>query len=158
MSHLWVSLSKGCAVQSLNGSVPEEQARILAEVENKVVAVDLSAWIMQAQTQPALLEHYNSPFARALKVVFDRVSWLGWHTTPLRTCTSIIMHAVVLHRLLCDRCQVSANSFCMPWLHMLDMCSHNSGNSITHNLHQPKCGEWLRRRYTGSGMAACQCL
>jgi hypothetical protein len=44
------------------------------QVENKVVAVDLSAWLMQAQSQPALLEHYDSPYARAAKVVFDRVS------------------------------------------------------------------------------------
>jgi hypothetical protein len=44
------------------------------QVENKVVAVDLSAWLMQAQSQPALLEHYDSPYARVAKVVFDRVS------------------------------------------------------------------------------------
>lgn len=48
---------------------------MLLQVENKVVAVDLSAWLMQAQSQPALLEHYDSPYARAAKVVFDRVSW-----------------------------------------------------------------------------------
>lgn len=39
------------------------------------MAVDLSAWIMQAQSQPAMLEHYDSPYARAVKIVFDRVRW-----------------------------------------------------------------------------------
>lgn len=42
---------------------------------DQVVAVDLSAWIMQAQSQPAMLEHYDSPYARAVKIVFDRVRW-----------------------------------------------------------------------------------
>jgi hypothetical protein len=55
------------------------------QVENKVVAVDLSAWLMQAQSQPALLEHYDSPYARAAKVVFDRVSR---HRCWGRTCNA----------------------------------------------------------------------
>lgn len=55
------------------------------QVENKVVAVDLSAWLMQAQMQPALLENYDSPYARAVKVVFDRVSC---HHRPAATATA----------------------------------------------------------------------
>jgi len=55
-----------------------DHAAVVAEVENKVVAVDLSVWLVQAQTQPALVENFSSPQAAVLKVVFDRVSqWLG---------------------------------------------------------------------------------
>lgn len=74
VQNLWKALSKGGAVESLEGNQPGHHARIVQAVENKVVAVDLSAWLMQAQSQPALLEHYDSPYARAVKVVFDRVS------------------------------------------------------------------------------------
>lgn len=73
VTHLWRSLEKGGAVSRLDGAQPDQHEQLAAEVEGKVVAVDLSAWIMQAQTQPALLENYASPHARALKVVFDRV-------------------------------------------------------------------------------------
>lgn len=74
VQNLWKALAKGDAVQTLNGSKPGEHSQITEAVENKVVAVDLSAWLMQAQMQPALQEHYDSPYARAVKVVFDRVS------------------------------------------------------------------------------------
>lgn len=73
VQNLWKALAKGDAVQQLDGSRPGEHAAIVQAVEHKVVAVDLSAWLMQAQTQPALQQHYDSPFACALKVVFDRV-------------------------------------------------------------------------------------
>lgn len=39
----------------------------------QAVAVDLSTWLMQAQTQPALMANFDSPYACAVKVVFDRV-------------------------------------------------------------------------------------
>ncbi len=71
VTNLWKALEKGGAVDSLDGATGHQQ--IVEAVENKVVAVDLSAWLMQAQSQPALLEHYDSPYARAVKVVFDRV-------------------------------------------------------------------------------------
>lgn len=98
VNNLWKAL--GSAVQTLEGHNAGQHAEIVdavsrqqsntcllwwvlsvrwlmlvpLQVENKVVAVDLSAWLMQAQSQPALLEHYDSPYARAAKVVFDRVS------------------------------------------------------------------------------------
>lgn len=72
VQNLWKVLEKGDAVEKLKGDTQFRQ--IAAAVENKVVAVDLSAWLMQAQTQPALLANYDSPYARAAKVVFDRVS------------------------------------------------------------------------------------
>lgn len=74
VQNLWKTLSKGGAVEVLEGQQPGHHARIVEAVANKVVAVDLSAWLMQAQTQPALREHYDSDYARAVKVVFDRVS------------------------------------------------------------------------------------
>jgi hypothetical protein len=74
VSNLWKALDKGGVVSVLNGGHPTDHAEIIQELENKVIAVDLSAWLMQAQGQMALVEHFASPQARCLKVVFDRVS------------------------------------------------------------------------------------
>ncbi|WIA12096.1 hypothetical protein OEZ85_012172 [Tetradesmus obliquus] len=82
VNNLWKAL--GTAVQTLEGHTPGQHAEIVEAVENKVVAVDLSAWLMQAQSQPALLEHYDSPYARAAKVVFDRtIHWLRYGCLPV---------------------------------------------------------------------------
>lgn len=82
MQNLWKAL--GPAVEALDGSQPGQHDRIVEAVENKVVAVDLSAWLMQAQTQPALLEQFDSDYARACKVVFERVRCCcavgGWYS------------------------------------------------------------------------------
>ncbi|KAF6255043.1 PIN domain-like protein [Scenedesmus sp. NREL 46B-D3] len=82
VNNLWKAL--GSAVQTLEGHNAGQHAEIVDAVENKVVAVDLSAWLMQAQSQPALLEHYDSPYARAAKVVFDRtIHWLRYGCLPV---------------------------------------------------------------------------
>jgi hypothetical protein len=47
VQNLWKALAKGDAVQSFDGSKPGEHAAIVEAVEHKVVAVDLSAWLMQ---------------------------------------------------------------------------------------------------------------
>lgn len=64
------ALEKADAVTNIEGS----QADVAAEVEGKVIAVDLSVWLVQATTQTALYEAYGSPHAACLKIVFDRVS------------------------------------------------------------------------------------
>eukprot|EP00878_Enallax_costatus_P013056 GHUV01013642.1.p1 GENE.GHUV01013642.1~~GHUV01013642.1.p1 ORF type:complete len:422 (+),score=113.94 GHUV01013642.1:479-1744(+) len=82
VQNLWRVLDKGNAVVKLKGETNFKQ--IVAAVENKVVAVDLSAWLMQAQTQPALLANYDSAYARAAKVVFDRsIHWLRHGCLPV---------------------------------------------------------------------------
>ncbi len=100
---LWKQLAKAGAVHSLDGAVPEQHERICAALENRVVAIDLSAWLVQAQTQPALLEHYENAYARATKVVFERVragserpqagvggrACLGMLTSPAILCTAL---------------------------------------------------------------------
>ena len=76
------ALEKGDAVTKIDGS----QLEVAAEVEGKVVAVDLAVWLVQATTQPALYENYASPQAACLKVVFDRVSGRGtlcWYRRQL---------------------------------------------------------------------------
>ncbi|KAK9836481.1 hypothetical protein WJX74_001392 [Apatococcus lobatus] len=53
----------------------EDHSQIAKEVEGKVIAVDLSFWVVQASTQPALQEVFrNSPSEACLKVVFERVN------------------------------------------------------------------------------------
>lgn len=83
VQNLWRILDKGGAVVKIKGDTHFKQ--ITAAVEHKVVAVDLSAWLMQAQTQPALLANYDSDYARAAKVIFDRVSALAAFSTIRQT-------------------------------------------------------------------------
>ncbi|KAK9866620.1 hypothetical protein WJX84_011606 [Apatococcus fuscideae] len=53
----------------------DDHLQIAKEVEGKVIAVDLSFWVVQASTQPALQEVFrNSPSEACLKVVFERVN------------------------------------------------------------------------------------
>ncbi|KAI8470266.1 MAG: hypothetical protein J3K34DRAFT_510633 [Monoraphidium minutum] len=84
VKHLWRTLERGGAVEVLDGGDAAQHDVILEELEGSVVAVDLSAWLVQAQTQPALAQAYDSDFACALKVVFDRtIHWLRHGCLPL---------------------------------------------------------------------------
>ena len=47
---------------------------IVDEVEATSIAVDLSTWILQATSQPSLVEVYNDPECRAVIVALNRVS------------------------------------------------------------------------------------
>lgn len=73
VKQLWRALERGGAVEALEGADPQQHAEILRELEGSVVAVDLSMWLMQAQTQPQLAQALASDYACCLKVVFDRV-------------------------------------------------------------------------------------
>jgi hypothetical protein len=84
VAHLWQSLGHSGAVEAFSGATPQGHARLLGEVQGSAVAVDLSTWIMQAATQPALQEHYATPTARALSVVLSRtVHWLRHGCLPV---------------------------------------------------------------------------
>jgi hypothetical protein len=83
VANLWKALEKGGAVTRLDGAQPGDHALILQELENTAVAVDLSAWLVQAITQPALVGVLDSPHACVLKVVFDRVSRRAAAAAPL---------------------------------------------------------------------------
>jgi hypothetical protein len=87
VKHLWRTLEKGGAVELLDGGDAAQHCEILDELEGAAVAVDLSAWLVQAQTQPALAQNYDSDFACALKVVFDRVR------RPAKTTLSVARSA-----------------------------------------------------------------
>jgi hypothetical protein len=73
---LWNVLQGEGLVESLSGSVPEEHRRLVDEVDGKVLAVDLSVWIMQATAQTALFELFT-PEEAAIKVCLERVSSRG---------------------------------------------------------------------------------
>lgn len=79
VKHLWRVLERGGAVEVLDGGDAAQHEQILDELEGTVVAVDLSAWLMQAISQPALTQVYFSDHACVLKVVFDRVRAAGLH-------------------------------------------------------------------------------
>lgn len=102
VQNLWKALEKGGAVEKLEGSQAGQHERIVDAVEGKVVAVDLSAWLMQAQSAPALLEHFDSPYARAVKVVFDRVSEAAQHAARTHQASTKQRHPPdsAVHQLL----------------------------------------------------------
>jgi len=84
VANLWQSLGHCGAVEAFSGATPDGHARLMAEVQGTAVAVDLSPWIVQAATQPALQEHYATPTARALHVVLWRTAhWLRHGCLPV---------------------------------------------------------------------------
>lgn len=70
---LWQALQEAGLVQVLNG--PADMPTILHQVEGHAVAVDITIWMCEAMTQPALKEVFTSNRARVLKVCFDRVGF-----------------------------------------------------------------------------------
>ena len=61
----------------LSGSEGTHTA-VVQEVQAKAVAVDLSAWVVQAICQPDLAQAFNDPDSQALSVSFNRVSAGTW--------------------------------------------------------------------------------
>lgn len=83
VSGLWQVLEEQGAVTTLGINQPGGHAAVARLVDGQAVAVDLSQWLYQATSQPALAGLYEVPEARCLKVVFDRVrpgALLVWET------------------------------------------------------------------------------
>lgn len=72
VSELWSLLKAVGNVQHFLGS-EGAHSTIVQEVEAKSVAVDLSAWIVQAICQPELAQAFGHPDHQALSVSFNRV-------------------------------------------------------------------------------------
>lgn len=70
---LWKYLSQQGAVKKVKGEDCNGHNRMIRELEDKMVAVDLSCWLMQASTNSELAKTINSPASRCAKVVFDKV-------------------------------------------------------------------------------------
>lgn len=71
---IWKILDANGLVKKIQPQEPNGQQRISREVEGKLVAVDLSLWLMQAISSAELTRHIHSQNARCAKVVFERVS------------------------------------------------------------------------------------
>lgn len=83
ISSLWKALTDAQLVRRLQGSDPEEHAALLSELDGQVLAVDLSAWIMQADQQLALLPHFSRT-ERCMKVALERsIQWLRHGVLPV---------------------------------------------------------------------------
>ena len=77
VAQLWQALSKDpTIVQRWNGK--EHATAAAAEIEGKVIAVDLSMWIFQAQLQEKIQEHFSKTEC-AMKVAFERTMQLLRH-------------------------------------------------------------------------------
>ena len=72
VAELW-TLLRGQGVPHLWSASEGAHAHLVKEVEGKTVAIDLSAWIIQATCQPNLAEAFSDPDSQALIVTFNRV-------------------------------------------------------------------------------------
>lgn len=59
---------------SLSGGTRGDYERILKEVHAKVLAVDLSVWLMEVKSLPKLRQSFPTEMAAFLKVIFDKVA------------------------------------------------------------------------------------
>lgn len=83
ISSLWKLLAEEGILRKLVGSSPEEHSSLLAELDGKVIAIDLSAWIMQADQQMALSPHFSRT-ERCMKVALERsIQWLRHGCLPV---------------------------------------------------------------------------
>lgn len=72
VSELWTLLKSEGTTTSWSGR-DGAHADVVKEVENTAIAIDLSTWILQATSQPNLVEVFQDPECRALIVTFNRV-------------------------------------------------------------------------------------
>jgi hypothetical protein len=70
---LWQALIGADLIEQWNGQTPTAMPALAAELDGKVLAVDLSMWVMQAGEQAALTPYCTQEEAAA-KVAFERVS------------------------------------------------------------------------------------
>lgn len=73
---MWKILDADGLIRKIKSQEPNGQQRISREVEGKLVAVDLSLWLMQAINSADLTKHVHTQTARCVKVVFERVSMI----------------------------------------------------------------------------------
>lgn len=73
VSELWSLLKAEGVTTSWSGRTGGHAA-VVQEVENTAIAIDLSTWILQATSQPNLVEVFQDPECRALIVTFNRVT------------------------------------------------------------------------------------
>ncbi len=81
VSELW-PLLKAVGITQVWSGLEKTHAQVVKEVDNKSIAIDLSAWIVQATCQPNLAEAFSDPASQALIVSFNRVS----HHFTARRC------------------------------------------------------------------------
>ena len=72
ITHLWPTLRSIDACDEWRGA--SETVDMVAQIDGKAIAVDITIWMCEAMTQPALKEVFDSDTACVLKVCFDRVS------------------------------------------------------------------------------------
>ncbi|KAL3141843.1 hypothetical protein ABBQ32_004509 [Trebouxia sp. C0010 RCD-2024] len=83
VSDLWSLLKSVGNVQYLSASEGTHTA-VVQEVQARAVAVDLSAWVVQAICQPELAQAFNDPDSQALSVSFNRaVNHLRYECVPV---------------------------------------------------------------------------
>lgn len=83
IASLWKLLEQEGVLRKLSGSKPGDHAPLLGEVDGKAIAVDLAAWIMQADQQMALSPHFSRT-ERCMKVAMERsIQWLRHGCLPV---------------------------------------------------------------------------
>ncbi|KAL0048711.1 hypothetical protein WJX82_009391 [Trebouxia sp. C0006] len=83
VSELW-PLLKAVGITQVWSGLEGTHAQVVEEVDNKSIAIDLSAWIVQATCQPNLAEAFSDPTSQALIVSFNRVvNYLRYGCLPV---------------------------------------------------------------------------
>lgn len=72
IADLWRLLEAEDVVEKYTGANAADHAAIVRAVDGQVIAVDLSMWLMQADQQRAIVEHFSRE-ERCMKVAFERV-------------------------------------------------------------------------------------
>lgn len=114
VSELW-PLLKAVGITQVWSGLEGFHAQVVKEVDNKSIAIDLSAWIVQATCQPNLAEAFSDPASQALIVSFNRVShkfhssalsaWLHTEAKPqnLKLCSTAMFKLFKLSGLTSGR-------------------------------------------------------
>ena len=82
VSELWTLLKLEGVTTACSGRDGNHSA-VVQEVEDTAIAIDLSTWILQATSQPNLVEVFQDPECRALIVTFNRVTDVSLFATQL---------------------------------------------------------------------------
>jgi hypothetical protein len=69
---LWKWFSSNGMLENYKGD--EANAKVVSSLQDAVLAIDLSGWILQASKQHTLMEMYSLQLLQCLPVLFGRVS------------------------------------------------------------------------------------
>lgn len=101
VNSLWKWFSSNGMLEECRGD--EANAKVVSSLQDAVLAVDLSGWILQASKQQTLMEMYNLQMCKCLPVLIGRV---GPQRKPFQKqlCTETLSLKSVMYKLQLSQC------------------------------------------------------